>query len=186
MGIRRNGSDVNAWKPQLTELIDTRYRALVGYAMLVTAGDAHAEDLVQDAILGAYGALRRFPDVEAAEAYVRRSIVNRHIDVRRRATRIPPVLRRSAADRAEAPDPAAVAAAATDVQRALASLAPRERACVVLRHMEQLSTRETAVALGLAEGTVKRYLADAVAKLADALDFDDRTSPETITVRNPS
>jgi RNA polymerase sigma factor (sigma-70 family) len=174
---------VNAWKPQLSELIDARYRALVGYAVLVTGGDSHAEDLVQDAILGAYGSLRRFEDIEAAEAYVRRSIVNRHIDTRRRANRIPSLLRRSAAIRAAAPDPAVAAVAATDVQRALASLAPRERACVVLRHMDQLSTRETAVALGLAEGTVKRYLADAVAKLAFALDIDDQSSTEVIAVR---
>lgn len=58
---------------------------------------------------------------------------------------------------------------APEVERALAALSPRERACAVLRHMENLSTRETAHLLGLSEGAVKRYVADGVAALAAAL-----------------
>jgi RNA polymerase sigma factor (sigma-70 family) len=56
---------------------------------------------------------------------------------------------------------------------ALDSLSPRERAVVVLRHVDALSTRETAAALGVSEGAVKRYLSDAVAKLQRRLDFRD-------------
>ena len=48
---------------------------------------------------------------------------------------------------------------------ALASLAPRVRACVLLRYVEDLSIRETAHILGLSEGTVKRYVADGLAAL---------------------
>ena len=53
--------------------------------------------------------------------------------------------------------------------RALAALSPRERACVVLRQMEDLSVVETASALGLSEGAVKRYTSDGLARLNAAL-----------------
>ena len=56
-----------------------------------------------------------------------------------------------------------------DVVRALAALSPRERACVVLRQMEDLSVVETASALGLSEGAVKRYTSDGLARLNAAL-----------------
>ena len=57
--------------------------------------------------------------------------------------------------------------------RALAILPRRLREVAVLRYLLQLSTHETAVALGIAEGTVKRALADARRQLANAMTIDD-------------
>ena len=52
---------------------------------------------------------------------------------------------------------------------------------MVLRHLEDLSVRETADTLNLSEGAVKRYTADAVALLNAAL---GTTAPaETIPVQ---
>jgi DNA-directed RNA polymerase specialized sigma24 family protein len=48
-------------------------------------------------------------------------------------------------------------------------LSPRERACIVLRHFDDLPVSEIARALNLAEGSVKRYLSDATAKLRTTL-----------------
>ena len=62
--------------------------------------------------------------------------------------------------------PDAAAGLGGDVTDVLAGLSPRERACVTLRYIDQLSTAETAHALGIAEGSVKRYLADASHKIA--------------------
>ncbi len=70
-------------------------------------------------------------------------------------------------DAVAGPEEAVVAG--TDVRAALAALSPRERTCVVLRHFDDLSTRQVAEATGLAEGTVKRYLSDALAKLGTEL-----------------
>lgn len=171
------------WKTQVTELVESRYQRVVGYAAVVAGDSSMAEDLAQEAIIGAYGSARRFADVDAAEAYVRRSIVNRHIDGTRASRRFRAILLGRDFEEGTARDAATVAEATTDVQRALAVLTPRERACVVLRHMDQFSTRETAEALNLAEGSVKRYLADGVAKLTAALAVDVAPATEFVRVR---
>ncbi len=48
----------------------------------------------------------------------------------------------------------------------LATLAERERTCVVLRDIEGLSTAETAAILGVEEGTVRSHISTARVKLA--------------------
>jgi RNA polymerase sigma factor (sigma-70 family) len=64
---------------------------------------------------------------------------------------------------------------ADEVRRALDTLSPKQRACVVLRYYEDLSVLEVADQLGCAEGTVKRHLADARAKLATHLTVPEET-----------
>lgn len=73
-----------------------------------------------------------------------------------------------------------------DVVRALATLSPRERACVVLRQMEDLSVAETAAALGLSEGAVKRYTSDALKRLAAHLGAGPATSDHETTTVEPT
>ena len=60
------------------------------------------------------------------------------------------------------------------MQRALAALPRRQREVVVLRLMLEMDTAETAVTLGITEGTVKSTLSRAREVLADALGTDDR------------
>jgi RNA polymerase sigma factor (sigma-70 family) len=55
------------------------------------------------------------------------------------------------------------------VRVALAELSARQRACVVLRYYQDLPVTQVAAALGVREGTVKRYLSEAMARLAVAL-----------------
>lgn len=57
------------------------------------------------------------------------------------------------------------------VHRALLDLPERERDVVVLRMLEQLSTRETAARLGCAEGTVKAALHSALKKLRTPMEI---------------
>ena len=52
---------------------------------------------------------------------------------------------------------------------ALDGLSPQQRACVVLRYYQDLPVAQVASALGVAEGTVKRYLSDAMTRLAARL-----------------
>jgi RNA polymerase sigma-70 factor (ECF subfamily) len=56
------------------------------------------------------------------------------------------------------------------VRAVLAELNPRDREILVLRFLEQLSTAETAVVLGIGEGAVKSRLMRAVVRFRDLLD----------------
>lgn len=147
-----------------------RWRALVGYAYVLTGSRGDAEDLVQDALVRLVLRGRDGTDLHAAEAYARQAVLNLYLDRQRRRgrwTRIRSLLGRE--EDVTAPDPASAAGAHVDVAAALALLSPRERACVVLRHLEDLSVAETAERLGVSTGAVKKYTSTAMARLAGIL-----------------
>jgi len=161
------------WEAVATELVRARYGALVGFASTLTGSRAAAEDLVQEALVATFSKNRRLDGLAAAEAYVRRAIATRYVDTARRARRDRATVQRIAAQPERFAEAADVGMGSREVlDEALAALSPKERACVVLRHLEQLSTRETANALGLSEGAVKRYVYDGVRKLSRALLLD--------------
>lgn len=152
------------WESVLDDLVRTRRRALVGYAYLLSGDLREAEDLVQDALVKTFRRGRAARDFQLAEAYVRRAILSGFLDARRRSTRWASVSHLFVPDeQAPADDDG------PDLTAALACLSPRERACTVLRHYEDLSVAEVAARVGISEGAVKRYLSDARTKLAEAL-----------------
>jgi RNA polymerase sigma-70 factor (ECF subfamily) len=158
-----------------------RGSGLLAYARLLTGNDADAEDVLQDALVRSFSRGRQFTHVNAAEAYVRRAIPSVFIDrLRHRRTR-------DAADerRAHERDDAIGMGdrdAVLDVRAALADLPPRERAGTVLRFYDDLTVPQIAAQLGLADGTVKRYLADASARLAEVLgDQEKHDRVEVVT-----
>ncbi len=154
------------WESAFSELLVARGSALRSYAYLLTGDTAAASDLVQDALLRVFSRLRVGTDVGQLEGYVRRAMLNQYVDGRRRAK-----LWREARHLLVNPPvhEDADVAVADEVRRALSTLSPKQRACVVLRYYEDLTVLEIADQLGCAEGTVKRHLADARAKLAAQL-----------------
>jgi RNA polymerase sigma-70 factor (sigma-E family) len=159
------GGEVEDWEQTLADLASGRGAALKRRAFLLCGDDAQADDLVQEALVRAFTRPMRVPRPGAAEAYVRMIMVNLFIDGARRNSRwsrVAPLLRPADA----APDPADQVSDRDVMLTALRSLSPRQRACVVLRYYEDLPVAKVAAALGVGEGTVKRYLSEAMSHMA--------------------
>jgi RNA polymerase sigma factor (sigma-70 family) len=145
-------------------LVAERYPRLLARARMLVPSLAEAEDLVQEALVATFSKPRGFASMPQAEQYVRRAIVTTHLNAAKRGAR-----ERQhwagvgAVD--EVPDHAGHVAGEADVAGILHGLAPRVRACVVLRYLEDLSIADTARALGLSEGAVKRYVSDGLREL---------------------
>lgn len=129
------------------------------------SGDVgRAEDAVQSALAKAYASWRRVTSAEHPEAYVRRMAVNEVLGVRRRGwwkserpghvpdVGLPGSTEQEVVDRSL-------------LWQALSTLAPRQRAVLVLRYYEDLSEQQIAEVLGCSRGTVKSQASNALATL---------------------
>ena len=154
------------------EEIVKRYQQVAFRTAYVVTGSApDAEDAAQEAFVKAYRALDRFrPDapfrpwllrIVANEARnrVRSSGRRQHLDLRLAEGFRP-------GDAAQSPE--AVAVAADERRRLLAlvnALSDEDRRVIACRYFLELSSEETAAALGVPEGTVKSRLSRALARL---------------------
>ncbi len=117
-----------------------------------------ASDYVQDALMRVYRHWPRLRGEHSAHAYARKAVVSVVIDAkRRRASTEVPV--HSVADRLDVADAASSSADRDLLSRCLAQVAPRQRACLVLRYYDDLPVSEVALVLGCSEGTVKSQTA---------------------------
>ena len=156
------------------DYVVARSAALCRFAYLL-CGDWHrAEDAVQTAFTKLYLAWPRLQAREAIDPYVRRILTRVIVDEGRLAR-----YRREAVSRQvpEVPDRAVpdVGAATGDrlaVLAALAKMAPRQRAVLVLRYWEDLSVDQAAEVLGCAAGTVKSQAARGLQTLRVLLSDD--------------
>jgi len=159
---------MESWKQTLAELARDRLTPLKRQAFLLCGDDSHAEDLVQEALVRAFARPLRAPRPGTAAAYVRVIMVHLFIDGARRRSRWNRVAPLVAGTEAAA-DPADQVVTQDVMLTALSELSPRQRACVVLRYYQDLPVAQVASALGVAEGTVKRYLSEAMTRLAARL-----------------
>lgn len=178
------------WQDTMEQLVRDRERALLSYAYLVCGDPVQAQDLVQEALVRTFSQERRGLTAAKAEGYVRRAITSSFVDQYRRQQRWRRVQHLFSPD-AVAPDGFGQVEAGSDISQALATLPPRVRACVVLRFFDDLTVPQIARQLGIAEGTVKRYLSDAMSQLQLALgpleDAEEATAaPAHVTERNQS
>lgn len=150
-------------EPRVTfvDLYVAYYRRMVQLARLTTGSTTLAEELVQDAFADM---LRRFDEVRAPEAYLRRAVMSRCTSwVRRRA------VERRHGERLRAEVPLWSNPATVEVMDAIGRLSTRQRAAIVLRYFGDWSEREIADALGCRPGTVKSLLSRATTQLAKDL-----------------
>ncbi|MFV0286158.1 MAG: sigma-70 family RNA polymerase sigma factor [Demequina sp.] len=156
------------WRDTMEQLVRDRERALLSYAYLVCGDAVQAQDLVQDALVRTFSRERPGLTSLKAEGYVRRAITSSYVDGYRRQQRWQRVQHLFKPD-AVAPDRFGQVEAGSDVADALATLPPRVRACVVLRFFDDLTVPQIGRQLGIAPGTVKRYLSDGLGQLELAL-----------------
>jgi RNA polymerase sigma-70 factor (sigma-E family) len=126
------------------------------------SGDVgRAEDAVQSALAKAYASWHRVSTARHPEAYVRKMAVNEVLGVRRRSWwkseqsgHVPDVEVADSAEQ-ELVDRA-------ELWAGLLTLAPRQRAVLVLRYYEDLSEQQIAEVLGCSRGTVKSQASNAL------------------------
>lgn len=152
----------------LIELTRDRGQALTRYAAMFTGDTTTAQDLVQDALGKVFTVTRSGRELDALEAYVRRTIVTVYIDGFRRRRKHRELQHLISTDHI-AVQPGPEAAEVLDLHAALTTLTPQERAAIVLRYFDDLTVPDVAAQMGLATGTIKRYLSNAINKLEQRL-----------------
>ncbi|WP_182378039.1 SigE family RNA polymerase sigma factor [Nocardioides sp. WS12] len=135
---------------------------LVRTAVLLGCPSADAEDVVQSALLKCYRSWRKVVRADHPDAYVHRVLVTTLYDARNRRWN-------GELPTEELPETAAADpewAEGIAVRRALGAMSSDHREVLVLRYFADLSERDTALALGVAPGTVKSRTSRALAALA--------------------
>jgi RNA polymerase sigma-70 factor (sigma-E family) len=156
------------------EYVRTRHDALLRRARSLVPDPVDAQDLLQTALLRTYGRWDDIVDKQLADAYVRRVMINTRTEWwRARKLQELPVEQFPDAPVGDCAEQHAHRALLMDIMRVLA---PQQRSVVVLRHWEQMTTEETAAALGMAPGTVKSTLHRALARLRQELQRRDPDS----------
>jgi RNA polymerase sigma-70 factor (sigma-E family) len=145
------------------EFVAARRAALLRTAYLLTGSHADAEDLMQVALVKVVPQWKRIAD--RPEPYVRQVLARESISRWRRRRWRETSTGQLPEHAADGPDVDQRLA----LQRALGSLAPRQRAVIVLRYYEDLTEKETASVLGIAVGTVKSQARDGLARLRTLL-----------------
>jgi RNA polymerase sigma-70 factor (ECF subfamily) len=146
------------------EFFRSEYRRVVGLALALCGRPAVAEELAQDAFVSAYRHWDRVGGYDDPGAWVRRVVVNLATSALRRRSREVRALTRLASRRE--PEQALFAGDDDEFWRAVRSLPRRQAQCVALRYVEDRTTEEVAVILGIAVPTVRVHLHAARASLA--------------------
>ncbi len=173
MAAESAGEVVRAESASLDAVYGAEIQRLVALGTVLTGDGAAGEDLAHDAFLRLVQRVRREPDYLNGPAWpLLRTMVVRLAMQRRRAWARE--LRRLS--RVWQPAPSEVwepSVATLDWHTALRTLPPRMRATVVLFYGEDLSTAQTATALGCSPRTVEIQLRAARRRLSTQMQWDD-------------
>ncbi|NED87602.1 SigE family RNA polymerase sigma factor [Streptomyces sp. SID11233] len=158
------------------EYVRTRQEALLRSARRLVPDPVDAQDLLQTALARTYRRWDGIADKSLADAYLRRVMINTRTEWWR-ARRLDEVPTEQLPD-ASIEDGTEQRADRALLMDVLGVLAPKQRSVVVLRHWEQMSTEETAAALGMSAGTVKSTLHRALARLRQELESREEAARE--------
>jgi len=146
---------------------------LLKSARLLTGNQIDAEELVQDTLVRLYPKWLRVSDAPVPLAYVRRSMVNNFISWKRSPSRRDTLVA-TVPDVAAEHDLATFVSDRAAVRSVLDSLAPKQRAVIVLRYYHDLTDTQIAAEVGCREGTVRSILSRTLHQLRDAMPEPDR------------
>jgi RNA polymerase sigma-70 factor (sigma-E family) len=164
----------------LSRLFEAHYADTVRLAFYLTGSWPVAEDLAQEAFVRLWRRWGGLRDHHAALGYLRTTVVNLSRSTLRRR-RLELRHQHPSGQQGHDTDPVA----RLDIARALAGLPAGKRACVVLRHLVDLSVEETAAVLGISTGSVKSQTHKGLRLLEAALsDPDDRAGRHTQEVKD--
>jgi RNA polymerase sigma-70 factor (ECF subfamily) len=174
---RARSGDEDAFR----RLVEGHSSRLFRVAYRMTGNVMDAEDVVQETFLKAYQRLKQFEERASFGTWLHRIAVHSACDLLRRRKAQPTIAGGAtgsdedwvAAAPAAEPGPDRLAEAAQvqhRVARAMSRLSDQERTAFVLRHFEQMSTREIGAALGVDDGAAKHSVFRAVRKLREALE----------------
>jgi len=156
------------------QLMRLHEKQVLGTALRILGRMEDAQDAAQETFLRMYKSLNRLSDIQQIRNWLYRVTVNVCNDMHRQR-------KRRAWEPLSGPDPASIAPdpelawahqeRGRVVEMGLKALPERERAALVLREVEGLSTREVAEILGSSEVTVRSQICVARGKLKK---FTDR------------
>jgi RNA polymerase sigma-70 factor, ECF subfamily len=158
-----------AGDPYAFETLVRRHRDRLWAVALRTMRDPEeAADAVQDALISAYRAAGSFRGDSAVTTWLHRIVVNACLDrIRRRQARpTSPLPEEGPREPADKHDRMAERDTALVVEDALGRLPVEQRAAITLVDIEGYSVADSALMLGVAEGTIKSRCARGRAKLA--------------------
>lgn len=151
-------------------------------AYLITRDLGLAEDIVQDAFIRAFHAIRGFNSTRPFEPWFMRSVVNASVKMMQRSARQVQV-----GDEADESPFVELAAKVESIESqvefievqdqiwdAMQKLSPRQRAVIVQRYFLEMSEKEMAEEAGSAVGTVKWMLNTARERLRSLLERSER------------
>lgn len=175
---RINGGDPSAFQ----EFVE-RYKKKIYFLAFDLIGDHHdAEDISQEVFIKVFRSLKNFRRNSKMSSWLYQITVNASIDaLRKKSIKPQEVLKEVEKVEAQAgllgsglhaENPARSAEASLiqeHISRALKKVSPKERAIFVMRHYNDLDTKEIAEILKVSQGTVKSFLFRAIRKLRKEL-----------------
>ena len=155
------------------DLVEAHMRHVYDLAFSFTHSHDEADDLAQETFVKAYRSMSSFRGDSGIGTWLYRIVTNLALDrlrQRRRSAQRMVGLDDQAAQRAsEFPDFAVNTDLRVHIERALYRLPTLQRAVVILRHMDGLSTKQVSDILHCSEGTVKTHLHRGLKKMQKML-----------------
>jgi len=163
------GGDVRAFEA----LVERHQRSVFALCYTILRSREEAEDAAQEAFVVAWERLPALAEPLAWKAWLRRIAVSRSIDAARRRARrhaVSPLAQSASGAVGAVSDSAPLVASRDQIERALARLAPEDRALIALRFYLDLEVADAASAVGMRVGTAKSRLHRAMARLRTLLE----------------